>query len=134
MNMTPYLSFNGDCEAAFRFYEQSLGAQVGQLYRYGGSPMLTPPDWVDKIMHGSITIAGTKVMGADVVPDQYEAPKGFSLSLNMTNVADAERIFDELSADGTILMSLEKTFWAARFGSVVDRFGIQWLINCEGSD
>ena len=136
MNMTPYLSFKGDCEAAFKFYEQHLGGQPGPLFRYRGSPMAVqaPPDWQDKVMHASITIGGQTVMGADTVPDQYEVPRGFSLSLNMNDIADAERIFDGLSADGTIIMSLEKTFWAARFGVVVDPFGIQWIVNCEGAD
>jgi PhnB protein len=72
-------------------------------------------------------------MAADVVPDQYEEPKGFSLSLQMKSVDDAERIFRELATEGRVVMQLEKTFWAARFGMVVDRFGIPWLINCEGA-
>jgi PhnB protein len=73
-------------------------------------------------------------MGADVMPDRYEEPRGFSLSLQITNSADAERIFRELAADGRIVMPLEETFWAVRFGMVVDRFGIPWLINCEAAD
>lgn len=90
-----------------------------------------PADWSNKIMHGSVTIANQVLMGADVAPDRYEAPKGFSLSVQITGVAEAERIFRDLSAGGKIVMPLEKTLWAARFGVVVDRFGIQWLINCE---
>jgi PhnB protein len=92
-----------------------------------------PDDWQDKIMHGSIVVGDHLLMGGDVVPDQYEAPKGFSLSLQLTETADAERIYQELARDGRVVMPLEKTFWAARFGSVVDRFGIPWLINCEGA-
>jgi PhnB protein len=135
MEMTAYLSFKGNCEAAFKFYEQCLGAQPGSIFRYGGSPMAgqVPPDWSDKIMHGSLTVGGQVVMAADVMPDQYEEPKGFSLSLQMKSVDDAERIFRDLATDGRVVMQLEKTFWAARFGMVVDRFGIPWLINCEGA-
>ena len=73
-------------------------------------------------------------MGGDVAPESYEAPKGFSLSLQMKSTAEAERIFNELSKDGRVTLALEKTFWAERFGMVVDRFGIPWLINCEGSE
>jgi PhnB protein len=136
MQMTPYLSFDGDCEAAFTFYERSLGAQVGALFRYGGSPMAdaVPPDWSDRIMHGSVTLGGQTVMGGDVAPDRYEKPKGFSLSLQIKDVADAERIFHALAEGGEEIMPLEKTFWAARFGMVVDRFGIPWMINCEGPE
>jgi PhnB protein len=82
-------------------------------------------------MHGSVTIGGQVLMGGDVAPQGYEAPKGFSLSIQISDTKEAERIFDELARDGTIRMPLEKTFWAARFGMVVDRFGIPWLINCE---
>lgn len=135
MQMNPYLSFNGDCEAAFKFYEQCLGAQLGPIFRYGGSPMAdqAPADWSDKIMHGSLTIGDQLVMGADVVPEKYEQPKGISLSLQIKSTDQAERIFQQLSENGTVLMPLEKTFWAERFGVVVDRFGIPWLVNCEGS-
>jgi PhnB protein len=135
MKTSTYLSFKGQCEAAFKFYEHHLGGQVGAFFRYAGSPMAdaVPADWQDKIMHGSIVVGDHLLMGGDVVPDQYEAPKGFSLSLQLTETADAERIYQELARDGRVVMPLEKTFWAARFGSVVDRFGIPWLINCEGA-
>jgi PhnB protein len=136
MQMNPYLSFNGQCEAAFKLYEQCLGGQLGAIFRYAGTSLAdqVPADWQDKVMHGSVTIGEQVLQGADVAPDRYEEPKGFSLSLQMTSTTDAERIFRELGRDGRVVMPLEKTFWAALFGVVVDRFGIQWLINCEGSD
>lgn len=136
MQMAPYLSFKGDCEAAFTFYEQSLGGRIGTLFRYGGSPMEgdVPAGWENKVMHGTVTVGDQVLMGADVVPAQYEAPKGFSLSLHMQNPADADRIFAALARGGNIVMTIEKTFWAERFGMVVDRFGIPWSINCEAAD
>jgi hypothetical protein len=70
----------------------------------------------------------------DVAPDRYEQPKGFSLSLQMKSTTDAKRIFDALAASGRVVLPLEKTFWAALFGMAVDRFGIPWLINCEGAE
>jgi PhnB protein len=135
MQMNPYLSFNGQCEAAFTFYERCFGGQLGAIFRYAGSPMASqvPEDWQDKVMHGSLTVGGQVLMGGDVVPAAYEAPKGFSLSLQMTKTSEAERIFHELAKEGRVTVPLEKTFWAARFGMVVDRFGIPWLINCEES-
>jgi len=134
--MHPYLSFKGDCEAAFAFYAQCLGGQVGAIFHYGGSPMAdqVPAAWADKVMHGSMTLGDQVLMGGDVVPESYEAPKGFSLSLQIKSTADAERIFQDLSKDGKVVMALEPTFWAARFGMLVDRFGIPWLVNCEGSN
>ena len=133
MQVIPYLCFNGQCEAAFRFYEQCLGGQVGPMFRYGEGPMAdqVPPDWHDKIMHGSVMVGERTLMGADMAPGQYEAPKGFTLSIQLKNATDAERMFEELSQDGSVVMPLEKTFWAERFGMVVDRFGTPWTINCE---
>jgi PhnB protein len=135
MQLTPYLSFNGDCETAFTFYAQSLGARRGPVFRYGESPMANeaPPGWSDKIMHGSLTIGGQVVMGADIPSDRYEAPKGISLSLQITSVDESERIFRDLAREGQTIVPLAKTFWAERFGMVVDRFGIPWLINCEAA-
>jgi len=135
MQVNPYLSFNGQCEAAFKLYEQVLGAQLGDIFRYAGTPMehQVPTNWQDKVMHGSITVGGQVLMGGDVAPDRYEAPKGFSLSIQIKDATEAERIFRELSHAGSMVMPLEKTFWAERFGMVIDRFGIPWLINCEGS-
>ncbi len=136
MQMNTYLSFKGDCEAAFKFYEKVLGALPGAIFRYGGTPMgdQVQADWHDKIMHGSMTLGDQTLMGADMTPGQYEEPKGFSLSLHIKSTADAERIFNDLADGGKVVMPLEKTFWAERFGMLVDRFGIPWLINCEGAD
>jgi PhnB protein len=135
MHITTYLSFKGDCEAAFAFYERCLGGERGAIFRYAGSPMSdqVPADWQDKVMHGSLTVGGQMLMGADVAPSSYEEPKGFSLSIQIESTSEAERIFRDFASEGRVVMPLEKTFWAERFGIVVDRFGIQWLINCEGS-
>ena len=136
MQMNPCLSFNGQCEAAFTFYEQCLGGRLGTIFRYEGTPLAdqVPPDWQDKVMHGSVTVGGLELLGGDVAPDRYEHPSGFSLMLQIKSTTEAERIFLELSENGRVTVPLDKTFWAARFGMVVDRFGIPWLINCDGSD
>ena len=136
MQISPYLSFKGDCETAFKFYEQCLGGQLGAIFRYAGTPLehQVPAGWQDKVMHGRLTVGELVLMGGDVAPAGYEEPKGFSLSIQIKSTADAERIFHDLATDGRVTLPLQQTFWAARFGTVVDRFGISWLINCEGSD
>ena len=136
MELSPYLNFKGECEAAFAFYERCLGGTLGTVFRYAGTPLAdqVPADWQDKVMHVSLTLGNQVLMGADVTPARYEEPKGFSLSLQLDNIAEAERIFRQLSTDGRIVMPLEKTFWAARFGVVIDRFGVTWLINCSDSE
>ena len=78
MEMSPYLSFNGECQSAFRFYEHCLGGQLGTIFRYAGTPLpdQVPADWQDKIMHASLTLGGHLLMGADITPDRYQAPRG----------------------------------------------------------
>ncbi len=70
MQISPYLSFKGECEAAFELYESALGAELGPIFRYAGSPMAdqVPAEWGEKVMHGSVTVAGQLIMGADIVP------------------------------------------------------------------
>ena len=133
MDLSAYVSFKGDCEAAFAFYEELLGATPGLIFRYADTPMVdaVPAGWETRIMHGSIKIAGCLLEGADVPPERYEAPKGFSLSLNVATAEDAERIFARLAVNGRVQYPMEKTFWSERFGMVVDRFGIPWMVNCE---
>ena len=85
MQVNAYLSFKGQCEAAFKFYVQCLGGQLGPIFRYAGTPLAdtVPPEWQGKVMHGSVTVGEQVLMGADVVPDRYEEPKGFSLLLHL---------------------------------------------------
>lgn len=136
MRVNPYLSFRGQCEAAFSFYERCLGGQLGSIFRYEGTALTdqVPADWKTKVMHGSIRLGDTILEGCDVAPDRYEASKGISLALHIESISDAERLFVEFADGGKVIMPLEKTFWAERFGVVIDPFGIQWLINCDGSE
>src|SRR5262245_60759420 len=125
MDVSPYLDFNGDCEVAFKFYEQCLGGTLGPIFRYAGTPLAdqVPVDWQDKVMHASLKLGNQVLMGADVAPDRYAAPKGFSLSVQLSDIDAAERMFQQLATGGTIVTPLERTFWAVRFGVAVDRFG-----------
>ena len=131
--ISPYLVFNGQCEAAFKFYEKCLGGKIEATFTFGDSPMSqeVPADWRNKIMHARMTVGDTVLMGSDATPDRYEEPKGFSMSVGTKDPAEAERMFNELAAGGKVQMPLEKTFWALKFGTLVDRFGIAWMINCE---
>ncbi len=133
MQINPYLFFDGRCEEAFKFYEQLLGGKIKAMMTYEGSPAAdhVPPEWRHKIMHVTLEVGGEPLMGADASPQHYSAPKGFSVSVSPANIADAERIFNAFAEGGDVGMALQKTFWAARFGMVTDRFGIPWMINCE---
>jgi PhnB protein len=133
MKLNPHLSFSGQCEAAFRFYERLFGGKCVTMLTYRDSPMAeqVPPEWREKIAHATLTLGDFVLMGADVVPEQYERPQGFAVMLGMDNPADAERIYQALAENGKVQMPLQKTFWADAFGVVVDRFGIPWEINCK---
>jgi PhnB protein len=133
MQLNPYLTFDGRCEAAFKFYEKSLGGKITAMFPHAGTPAENhvPPEWHDKIMHASLTVGDQVLMGSDAPPDRFEKPKGFSVSLNVKTPAEAERIFKALAEKGNVQMPLQQTFWAARFGMLVDQFGIPWMVNCE---
>jgi PhnB protein len=126
------LVFDGECDAAFALYERCFGAAVTFRMTWGDSPMTqaAPAEWRDKIMHATMTVGSTAISGADALPGQYERPQGFQVLLNLNDAAAAERIFRELADGGRITVPLQQTFWAERFGAVVDRFGIPWGINC----
>ena len=133
MQLNPYLNFNGQCEAAFKFYERCLGGKIVFTMTYGESPMAdkVPADWRKKILHVRLMVGDQALMGADAPPEHYEKPQGFSVSVGIDDPADAERIFHALAEKGTVSMPIQKTFWAQRFGMLVDQFGIPWMVNCE---
>jgi PhnB protein len=133
MQLNPYLSFNGQCEAAFRFYERVLGGKIVMMFTYGEAPEAehASPDWHGKIMHARLTLGDKALMGSDAPRDRFERPKGFHVSIGIDDPAEAESIFHALAENGTVTMPIQETFWAARFGMLVDQFGIPWMINCE---
>jgi PhnB protein len=128
-----YLMFNGQCEEAFKFYEKCLGGKIEMMMTHKDSPMAEqlPAEWRNKIMHVRMTVGTTVLMGSDAPPNHYEKPNGFSMSIGVKDPAEAERVFNELSQNGKVQMPLQKTFWAVKFGMLVDRFDIPWMINCE---
>lgn len=133
MQLSPYLGFNGQCETAFKFYEQCLGGKIEAMMTYGDSPMAeqTPSEWHNKIMHAQLTIGNTHLMGSDSPPGMFEEPKGFSVSIQLDDPTEAERIFHTLAENGTVQMPIQETFWASRFGMLIDQFGTPWMVNCD---
>lgn len=133
LNPSIGLSFKGQCETALRFYERCLGARITFMLTWGDSPMAkdSPEEWSGKIFHASFKLGDIVLTGGDVLPRQYEIPRGFSILLGCDDPADAERIFDALAENGKVQTPLQETFWALRSGAVIDQFGIPWAINCE---
>ena len=133
MQLNPYLMFNGECEAAFKFYAKVLGGKIEAMFPHEGTPAEghVPADWRKKIMHARMTVDDTVLMGSDAPPPHQEPMKGFSVSLNVKDPAEAERVFHALAEKGEVRMAIQETFWAQRFGMLVDQFGTPWMINCE---
>ncbi len=132
MRLNPYISFNGQCAAAFAFYEQVFGGKA-RMQTFGETPMKdqVPADWRDKIIHAQLDIGNMALMGSDAPPPHYAAPRGFNVSISVASPTDAERVFTALADQGTVKMAFQKTFWSPGFGTVVDRFGIPWIVNCD---
>lgn len=135
MRLNPYLTFDGQCEAAFKFYAQCLGGEIAMMMRYGDSPMAgnTPPELHQRVLHVTLAVGDLQLQGADAPPERYQMPQGIHVMLGVEEPAKAERIFHALADGGTVSMPIQETFWAQRFGMLVDRFGIPWMINCGKS-
>lgn len=134
MKITPYLSFDGCCAEAFGFYADLLGGKIGIMMTFKDAPepmCADVPGWADKVMHAELTIGDHVLMGSDPPPAWRRDMQGISISLQIDDVAEAERAFGSLAEGGTVTMPLEETFWAKRFGMVTDRFGTPWMINCD---
>lgn len=132
MEMNPYLSFDGQCETAFKFYERCLGGKIVAMMTYAGTPMAAqmPAEWHGKIIHACLSAGGRVLMGGDSPPNCHATPTGFSVNVGVDSPAEAERIFADLGENGTVRMPLAETFWAHRFGMLVDQFGTPWMVNC----
>ena len=133
MQAQPYLFFDGRCEEAIEFYTKTVGAEVGMLMRWKDSPdksMCTAAN-ENKVMHASLKIGESRVMASDGRNTGNPKFEGFALSLNAKNEAEADRLFNALSAGGKVTMPMSKTFFSPRFGACTDKFGMQWMIIVE---
>ncbi len=129
----PYLFFGGRCDEAVEFYRTAVGAQVEMTMRFKESPEphppgMLPPGFEDKVMHTSFRIGESTIMASDG-PCKEPGFRGFSLSLAVATEAEADRAFLALSDGGEVQMPIGKTFWSPRFGMLVDRFGVAWMIS-----
>ena len=129
----PYLFFDGKCEEALDFYKSALGAKVEMMMRFKDSPEPVPagmcaPGSENKVMHAAFHIGNSLVMASDGMAGGKPEFKGFSLSVNAANEAEADRMFGALGKGGKVVMPLGKTFYSPRFGMVTDKFGVGWMV------
>jgi PhnB protein len=138
--VNPYLIFNGNCEAAFLFYQSVFGGEFPYIGKFKDMPPsddenCPPPsaEEADRIMHVSLPIGNTILMGSDSTSQSGDVAFGnnFSVSINTESTEEADRVFNGLSVGGKIIMPMEKTFWGAYFGMFIDKFGISWMVNYD---
>jgi PhnB protein len=133
----PYLFFGGRCEEALEFYRIALGAKLDMIMRFNESPQALPagvlqPGFENKVMHCSFRIGERRLMASDGCDDKSSF-RGFSLSLTVPNDDEADRVFAALSEGGQVTMPLGKTFWSPRYGMLIDRFGLGWMVMVPGA-
>jgi len=130
MQLNTYLNYGGNCEQAFRFYEEHLGGKVTMLMRHGEQPNASnvAPEWKNAVLHARMTLGGTEIFGADIPPDRFQPMRSAYLSLSVESVEEAERVYALLTDGGQIFMKMEETFFASRFAMLRDRFGTSWMI------
>ena len=130
MQLHTYLNYGGNCEQAFRFYEQHLGGKIPMMMRHGDQPNTSgvSPEWKNAILHARISIGATELLGAAIPPDRFQPIRSAYLSLTVSSIEEAERIYALLSNGGQIFMPMEETFFAYRFAMLRDQFGTSWML------
>jgi PhnB protein len=137
--VNPYLIFNGNCEEAFLFYKSVFGGEFPYIGKFGdmpadeNTPKLTESD-ANRVMHVTLPIGkNTILMGSDSNTASGDVKFGhnISISINTDSIAEADKLFNGLSAGGNVTMPMNKTFWGAYFGMFTDKFGIDWMVNFD---
>ena len=138
MKLNPYLIFDGQCEAAFRYYQQHLGGTIEAMLKFADAPPAgedqpgcgpVSPEVADRIMHASLLLDGDRrLMASDSPAGQHKPMAGFGLALTYPSAQEARKVFEALSAGGSVTMPMGKTFWAEAFGMCTDRFGTPWMV------
>lgn len=137
--INPYLIFNGNCEEAFLFYQSVFGGEFPYIGKFKDMPPAegsgeVKPEDAERIMHVSLPIGGGSIlMGSDSNSQSGDVAFGanVSISINTETREEADKLFNGLSAGGTVIMAMEDTFWGAYFGMLIDQFGIHWMVNFD---
>ena len=135
MKLNTFINYGGNCQQAFRFYEQHLGGTVTMMMTHGQQPNANdaPPERKDAVLHARILIAGTEIMGSVVPPERFQPMRSVYLSLTANSLEKADHFYALLSEGGEIFMPMQETPSGVRFGILRDRFGTSWMILFEPS-
>ncbi len=129
--VNPYIGFKGNCREAIEFYKTALGADVLFTQTFGESPMSSMGP-AEQIMHSTIRVGDSTIMMCDdPTPNQTAGDGNVSLAIGLNDPERANELFGNLARNGSVVMPIQKTYWAEAFGMVTDKFGIKWMVNCE---
>jgi PhnB protein len=132
LGINPYITFNGNCEEAVNFYAECLGGTIQGFHRAGDSPMATPDMDPNKIFHTTLVIGNSSIMASDSFgPQEPNVGNNISLAIGSDDLDAADEMFNKMAEGGTVIMPMAETYWAARFGMLTDKYGINWMFNCE---
>ena len=136
MTLSTYLNFNGNCREAFEYYRSVFGGEfmVMETFRNGPADFPMPEAELDNVMHVSLPIGSSVLMGSDVPStfgQDHKQGNNFSISISTTSREESDDLFGKLSDGGSVSMEMQQMFWGSYFGACTDKFGINWQVNCE---
>lgn len=136
MQLEPYLLFDGKCEEALNFYKDVFNGQIEGLSRWKEMPKGSDGPQVtaeteNRVMHANFRAPGVSFMASDATPGKTYGEGPISLSIGTEEIPEAERIFNRLAQGGNVEMPMTDMFWGAKFGMLTDKYGIDWMINCQ---
>ncbi|MEN7551079.1 VOC family protein [Rapidithrix thailandica] len=131
VTLTPYLSFEGNCEEALNFYSEIFQGKVEVVNRYDNPAMKAPAEYREKVLHAYITFGAVTMYASDVFPGKraHKSSGDMALSLDFSEVETAKKVFEQLSEEGETGVLFAKQFWGDWHGNLIDRYGIRWMIN-----
>lgn len=135
-SLNAYLNFMGNCEEALNMYAKIFNGNVSIVNRYDNPAMNMPEEFRDKVLHATLDFCGIRILASDIIPnDPKTVPSGSgdaALSLDVSGPDEGKRIFDQLAEGGKVGVKFEKQFWGAWHGNLRDKYGVRWMLNCEG--
>lgn len=132
INLQVYFAFNGNCEEALNFYQYCFNGEITSLMRFADSPMPVDEQFKNRVLHSSFKAEELFFMASDTMPGQpFNPGNQVSINVNCDSEDRQTEIFNRLSEGGVVPMPLQDTFWNARFGMVIDKYGIPWMLNYE---
>ncbi len=133
IKLIPYLNFQGNCEEALNTYKEIFEGKVEIINRYDNPAMNVTEEYKNKILHARFYFDENTIYASDIFPGKpVKEGRDVAMSLSLSDASRAQEIFDRLADGGKVRIPFKKQFWGDWHGNLTDRFGIFWMVNCEG--